>query len=106
MSESIVIKNVKVEELEVYKDYVLVEPDPIREATESGIILLEETNAERNKNADGDLRWATVLEVGPDTVSLKKGKRVPMMGNAFPITVEGKEYVLLQEKLLLLGKKD
>jgi co-chaperonin GroES (HSP10) len=102
-----VIKETKIEELFILKDFVLVEPDPRKDKTDSGVYLLPGTTT-KNKNAGGDLRWGTIIKIGPEVEHVKVGDRFLMTGISmdFFLDEEKKVYSLMVESKGALYKKN
>lgn len=93
--EFVLIPDTKVEEINFLQNYFLVKPDTRKEATDSGIIMLNGQKATRN--ADGGVLWGTIIKVSPEVESLKAGYRVPLDGAYFGVEIDKENYFIMSE---------
>lgn len=98
-----IVKGKELEATKLFKDYLLVEPEELKETTKTGLVLANadgSPKAERTIHADGTQRWSTVVCTGPECRFVKEGYRVLMTGRGATHKVDGKDYILLQEDQL------
>jgi len=85
--------------LDLLGDNVLIDQDPIKTLTDSGIHLL--TDPEQGKS-----KWGTVVKVGDEVEKINEGDSVLLAGfNGGVLELDGKDYLIAMSKHIVAVKR-